>query len=88
MPNSIPEDGILSNKRRTERKSILQKSSAKLLQTNYQTLSYEKENIEVGQVRVPDFRMMTAVSFTQIFARSSLVLFILFINELELADGS
>ncbi|GFZ03655.1 ubiquitin carboxyl-terminal hydrolase-related protein [Actinidia rufa] len=52
LPNDIPEDGILSNDRRTGRKGRRQKSSAKLLETNYQTS--EKENIEVGQVRVQD----------------------------------
>ncbi|GFZ17515.1 ubiquitin carboxyl-terminal hydrolase-related protein [Actinidia rufa] len=54
LPNGIPEDGILFNDRRTGRKGRRQKSSAKLLGTNYQSLSSEKENIEVGQVRVPD----------------------------------
>ena len=54
LPNGIPEDGILSNDRRMGRKGRRQKSSAKLLETNYQTLSSEKENIEVGQVKVQD----------------------------------
>ncbi|GFZ17062.1 ubiquitin carboxyl-terminal hydrolase-related protein [Actinidia rufa] len=54
LPNGIPEDFILSNDRRTGRKGRRQKSSAKLLGTNYQTLSSEKKNIEVGQVRVRD----------------------------------
>ncbi|XP_057514658.1 LOW QUALITY PROTEIN: uncharacterized protein LOC130796340 [Actinidia eriantha] len=52
LPNGIPEDGILCNDRQTGRKGRRQKSSAKLLETNYQTS--EKENIEVGQVRVQD----------------------------------
>ncbi|KAG5536729.1 hypothetical protein RHGRI_024228 [Rhododendron griersonianum] len=51
---TIPEDGVLSGERRTGRKSRRQKSSAKLVNTNSQFVSFEKENIDNGQVRVKD----------------------------------
>ena len=55
LPNGgIPEDGALSSDLRTGRKSRRQKSSAKMLDAKYQTVSSGKENIELGQVNFKD----------------------------------
>ncbi|XP_059642017.1 uncharacterized protein LOC132283975 isoform X2 [Cornus florida] len=56
LPNGgISEDVVLPSDRRTGRKGKRQKSSTKLLDGKYQTIaSSEKENIEVGQVRLKD----------------------------------
>ncbi|KAI7985700.1 hypothetical protein LOK49_LG14G00804 [Camellia lanceoleosa] len=50
----IPKDGLLSSDQWTGRKGRRQKNSAKLLDTKYQAVSTEKENIEVRQDRVKD----------------------------------
>uniref|UniRef100_A0A5B7ACF7 USP domain-containing protein n=1 Tax=Davidia involucrata TaxID=16924 RepID=A0A5B7ACF7_DAVIN len=55
LPNgAIPEDGVLPSDRWTGRKGKRQNSSTKLLDGKYQTVSSEKENVEVGQVRLKD----------------------------------
>uniref|UniRef100_A0A5B7A9X7 USP domain-containing protein n=1 Tax=Davidia involucrata TaxID=16924 RepID=A0A5B7A9X7_DAVIN len=55
LPNGgIPGDGVLPSDRRMGKKGKRQKSSTKLLDGKYQTMPSEKENIEVGQVRLKD----------------------------------
>lgn len=86
---TIPEDGVLSGERRTGRKSRRQKSSAKLVNTNSQFVSFEKENIDNGQVRVKDGLHGDSCKFYFDFGgRTNLVFLWFSLINLELVGGS
>lgn len=86
---TIPEDGVLSSERRTGRKSRRQKSSAKSVNTNSQFVSFEKVNIDNGQVRVKDgLHGDKCKIYLDFGGRTNLFFFMALINQLELVGSS